>query len=134
MFPRSGHERVMEFGTPGPLRQQLVGLVVAGAKTATAGRLAEYADEGEELEHLGEVLVVVDDAGSPVASIRITRVDVVPFADVPWEFADAEGEGFVDLADWRAQHRAFWSRASGAPVSDDELIVCLRFELLAAAP
>jgi uncharacterized protein YhfF len=130
MFPRSGSLRVMEFGSPGAMRAELVGLVLDGAKTATAGRLGEYSDEGEEVERVGEIEVVVDDAGSEAGRIEITRVDIVPFADVTWEFAAAEGEGFADLADWRSQHRAFWLRSSGAEVPDDEPIVCLRFVVL----
>jgi hypothetical protein len=57
----------------------------------------------------------------------------VPFCEVTWAFAQAEGEGFVDLDDWRAAHRRYWARESGVDVSDDELVVCLWFEVIADA-
>ena len=76
-WPRVDGLRTMELGLPGELRQRLTGLVLAGPKRATAGLLEEYAAEGEELEHVGEVLVVVDDDGAELGRIRITDVQVV---------------------------------------------------------
>ncbi|MFJ1705946.1 hypothetical protein [Kitasatospora sp. NPDC088346] len=48
----------MELGTPGGMRAELNALVLSGEKTATTGLLADYAEEGEELEHLGERLAL----------------------------------------------------------------------------
>ena len=62
MFPRVDGLRAMEFGTPGPFRTNLVDQVLHGNKRATAGLLSEYAAEGEPLEHVGELLAMVDDA------------------------------------------------------------------------
>jgi uncharacterized protein YhfF len=50
--------RALELGTPGDLRAELNGLVLDGRKRATAGLLAEYAEEQEELEHVGERLAL----------------------------------------------------------------------------
>ena len=60
-------------------------------------------------------------------------MQVQRFADVPWEFAAAEGEGDEDLEQWRAGHRRYWA-AQGTPVDDDTQVVCLRFALGRAAP
>jgi hypothetical protein len=49
---------------------------------------------------------VVDDI--PVAVIAVDSVEVLPFARVAWEFADAEGEGFESIEDWRSGHLGFW--------------------------
>ncbi|MDN4173171.1 ASCH domain-containing protein [Nocardioides sp. SOB77] len=127
-WPRVGRLRALELGTPGGLREELNGLVLAGEKQATAGLLAEYDDEDEELEHVGERLALVDDDGRHVATVEVTAVDVVAFGDVPWSFAQAEGEGDADLADWREGHRRYWARL-GTPVTDETSVVCLRFRL-----
>ncbi|WP_216656577.1 ASCH domain-containing protein [Nocardioides marmotae] len=128
-WPRVGGLRALELGTPGALRAELNRLVLAGDKQATAGLLSEYDEEGEELEHVGERLALVDDDGAHVGTVEVTGVEVTPFDGVPWSFAQAEGEGDADLADWRAGHRRYWERV-GTPVEDQTPIVCLRFRLV----
>ena len=110
------------------MRTELTSLVLAGDKTATTGLRSEYDVEGEALEHVGERLALLDDQGRQVATVEVTEVVVRPFAEVPWEFATAEGEGDADLEEWRAGHRRFWEGA-GTPVDDTTLVVCLRFVL-----
>lgn len=131
MWPRIGGLRTLSLGTPGELRANLNTLVLAGVKTATAGLLTEYAQENEQLEHAGERLVLVDDDDALVGVVEVTGVEVVPFAQVPWEFARAEGEGDRDIEEWRAGHAAYWAR-QGTPVTDDTTIVCVRFRLVSA--
>lgn len=128
-WPRVGGLRALELGTPGPLRERLNALVLAGAKRATAGRLAEYAEEGEEIEHIGERLALVDDDLRQIGTVEVTRIEFHPFAEVPWEFAAAEGEGDENIAQWRAGHARFWADA-GTPVDDDTPIACIWFDLL----
>lgn len=128
-WPRVDGLRGLELGTPGEMRAELNGLVLAGRKRATAGLLSEYHEEGEEFEHVGERLALLDDDGRRVGTVEVTGLEVLPFIDVPWEFADAEGEGFVDLEDWRRGHRRFWEN-EGTPVKDDTPIACLRFVLV----
>ncbi|WP_144763173.1 ASCH domain-containing protein [Curtobacterium sp. 9128] len=128
--PGHGPLRGLELGDNGPLRQRLTALVADGTKTATAGRLADYAAEGEELEQVGERLALLDDDDRPMGTVVVTAVEVVPLTEVPWSFAEAEGEGFTDIEDWRARHRRFWLRTEGATVPDDEpiVLVWLRYE------
>jgi hypothetical protein len=52
-WPRIDGLRVLELGTPGDMRRWLNDLVLSGTKKATAGRLADYEAEGEELEQPG---------------------------------------------------------------------------------
>jgi uncharacterized protein YhfF len=131
-FPRINGLRCMELGARGtPLQKELNALVLSGTKVATAGLLVDYSVEGEELETVGEEQFLIDGSLEPIARLRYMRIDVVPFRDVTWEFAQAEGEGFVDLDDWRAAHRRYWARESGVDVSDGELVVCLWFEVIA---
>ena len=131
--PRVDGLRTLELGTPGASRARLNALVLAGRKRATAGLLREYEREGEVLEHVGEVLVLLDDAGGEVGRVRATGVDVVAFGAVPDAFALAEGEGDLTGDDFRASHAAYWGRL-GEPVDDDTPLVLLRFALEDTAP
>lgn len=70
-----------------------------------------------------------DNNGTHVGTLRVTRVEVLRFADVPDEFALAEAEGDLDAADFRTSHLAYWS-ATGETVTDDTLVVMLYFDLL----
>ena len=125
--------RTIEFGTPGPVRRQLVDLVVNGNKRATAGLLSDYEEEQEPLEHVGERLAIVDDDGRHVATVSVTKLVVSRFADVPDEFALAEAEGDLDAADFRASHTLYWESV-GTPVTEDTMVVQLYFDLLADEP
>lgn len=129
MFPRIDGLRSIEFGTPGASRETLVNLVLHGNKRATAGLLRDYEAENEPVEHVGELLAMVDNTGAHVGTLRVTRAEVLRFADVPDGFAVAEAEGDLDAADFRASHLAYWS-ATGETVTDDTLVVTLYFDLL----
>ncbi|MGC1209989.1 MAG: ASCH domain-containing protein [Micromonospora sp.] len=131
MWPRIAELRSLALGTPGELRTTLNTLVLAGVKTATAGLISEYAEENEELEHVSERLALVDDHDALVGIVEVTGVEVVPFADVPWDFARSEGEGDRSIEEWRDGHRAYWAR-QGTTVTDDTQIVCIRFRLVSA--
>ncbi|MFD9908362.1 ASCH domain-containing protein [Streptomyces sp. NPDC059063] len=131
MWPRVDGMRSLELGTPGEMREELNSLVLTGAKTATTGLLADYVKETEGLEYAGERLAVLDDAGRSVATVEVTGVRVTSFAEVTWEHADAEGEGFTSLEDWRVGHRRYWG-GLGTPVDDHTTVVCLSFRLIAA--
>ena len=122
--------RTIEFGTPGPSREKLVNLILHGQKRATAGLLiGDYESEGEPIEHVGELLAIVDNDGQHVGTMKVTRAEILRFADVPDEFALAEAEGDMNAADFRASHLAYWTRV-GETVTDDTLIVTVYFDLL----
>ena len=122
--------RTIEFGNVGESRTILLNFIFNGNKRATAGLLEyDYEAEGEEVEHVGEVLVVLGNDFEEVGRIRATRVEVTTFAEVPDEFALAEAEGDLNAADFRASHLEFWSRA-GCEIKDDTKVVLLYFDLL----
>jgi uncharacterized protein YhfF len=50
------------------------------------------------------------------------------FDQVPWSFAAAEGEGDRTLEDWRAGHRAYFTRNGG--FAPDMVLWCERFRLI----
>ena len=128
---------VAEFAFPGPLRDQLVAAIVAGAKTTTSGLVADYDHEGEPLPRPGLRQMVVDSSGNPVVAIETTAVRVIRLADVDLAHALGEGEGYRSVAEWRAGHERFWHsadmrRAMGDPeftVNDDTLVVAQTFRL-----
>jgi uncharacterized protein YhfF len=122
--------RTLEIGTPGTMRQRLNQLILEGRKRATAGLLLEYVKEGEELEFQGEQLALVDDDMRRIATVVVLDVETVPFIDVPWKFAEAEGEGDRDLEEWRDGHRRFWT-AEGETIDDQTPVVLIWFELVA---
>lgn len=128
-FPVVDGLRSIEFGNPGESRQRLVDFVLHGNKRATAGLLKEYEAEGEQVEHVGELLAMVDNDGQHVGTLMVTRVEVLRFADVPDEFALAEAEGDLNAADFRASHNAFWT-AAGEMITDDTQVVTVYFDLL----
>ena len=123
--------RILEIGTPGAMRQRLNGLILARRKRATAGLFLDYVRDDEELEFVGERLALVDDDRQRIAVVEVVRVDTAPFGEVSWKFAQAEGEGFESLEEWREGHCRFWT--SGGDVIDDLTpVVLVWFELVAS--
>ena len=117
-----------EFGDGEELCNELVGLIVAGKKTATCGALAHYEADNEPLPNVGEMYIVPDWAGKPKAIIRTTSVAVKRFDEVDEDFACAEGEGDLSYEFWRDGHIDFFTRNGG--YSPDMKLVCERFELV----
>jgi uncharacterized protein YhfF len=130
MWARRGDMRGFELGSKGEMQDRLNALVLAGDKRATAGLWNEdYAAEDEPIDEVGERQALLDDDGRLIAVIEVTRVDEVRFIDVTWEFAQAEGEGFTSVDDWRAGHREYWT-SEGVEIDDDTPVVCVWFEVV----
>jgi uncharacterized protein YhfF len=130
MWPRVDGLRAFGLGRPGEMRTRLNRLVLDGTKVATAGLWSsDYEADGEAIDEVGERQVLLDDNDERVAVVEVTRVETHRFADVPWEFADAEGEGFRDIQQWRDGHRSYYAR-EGITVSDDDLVVCVWFAVV----
>jgi uncharacterized protein YhfF len=130
MWPRVGEMRGFELGAPGEMQDRLNSLVLAGEKRATAGLWQQdYVGEGEALDEVGERQALLDAEGKVIAIVEIVRAELTSFGEVTWAFAEAEGEGFTDLDDWRDRHRAFWEEL-GVEVDDDTPVVCVWFEVV----
>ena len=131
---------VTAFAFPGPLRDGLTALVLAGTKTATAGLVADYIVDGDVIPRPGDREVVIDSALRPVAIIETTRCEVTTISRVTDAFARDEGEGFADATDWRRAHEGFWGsylddlrRDLGDPtfsLADSTPVVCQWFRLV----
>jgi uncharacterized protein YhfF len=102
---------VAEFAFPGPLRDQLVAAILAGAKTTTTGLMVEYETRGEPIPRPGQRRAVVDSAGHRVAVIETITVRVLRLGDVDLAHALGEGEGYTSVVQWRAAHERFWRSA-----------------------
>lgn len=129
-FERIDGLRTIEFGNPGKSRDTILDFLFNGNKRATAGLLEQdYIAEGEEIEAVGEFLVVVGNELEPLGKIKITRVEIVRFDEVSDEFALAEAEGDLSGDDFRNSHRAFWE-GCGYEIRDDSQVVCAYFDLI----
>lgn len=128
----------MQFAFPGPLRDQLVGAILAGTKTTTTGLVADYEHDGEPLPWPGLRQAVIDSAGNRVAVIETTAARVLRLGDVDLAHAVGEGEGYRSVTEWRAGHERFWHSTEardalgdpGFTVDDDTLVVAQTFRLV----
>jgi uncharacterized protein YhfF len=99
------------FGDTVELADELIDLVLAGTKRATAGAVADYAAEGEALPAVGDLSIVTDGAMRPRALLETTDVRVGPLSSVDEQFAWDEGEGDRTRASWLDGHTWYFSRA-----------------------
>ncbi len=131
-----------ELGVPGPLRDELVMLVLAGAKRATSSLLDQWRASGHTLPRPGERYAMVDSDGVPVAVVQVTEVDVIRLDEADLALALDEGEGFETVEAWREAHERFWREevlpelgGGGAQqLFDDTRIVVQRFTVVSRRP
>ncbi len=129
------------FAFPGPLRDELTALALAGTKTTTAGLLVEYELDGDAVPVAGDRSVLLDSAERPVAILETVDCPVVRLADVSDRHAIDEGEGYADTHEFRVAHERFWNGYIGEirerlgdpafALTDDTLIVAERFRVVA---
>ena len=120
------------FGGTAEQADELLGLVLAGIKTATSSALWSYEAEGESLPAVGGLSVVCDGRGRPRSLLRLTDVTVSDLDDVSEGHAFAEGEGDRTLAYWREAHEEFYRShvPAGRDLAGDMPVVLERFERL----
>jgi uncharacterized protein YhfF len=123
------------FGHDAKLAAELVALVVAGTKRATASLKWSCERFPEVAPVVGVLSVVTEFDGTPRAVIRTVQIDTIPFNKVSAGFATAEGEGDGSLEYWRRGHWEFFGEEcaqQGFTLSETMPVVCERFELLYA--
>jgi len=111
------------FGDSPQMADDLLAFVLSGAKTATCWSVRD----GQQTE-VGKRMVVKDGAGRPRGVIETVSLEQIRFDQVPWSFAEAEGEGDTCLEDWRDGHRAYFTRNGG--YAPDMMLWCERFRLV----
>ncbi len=99
------------FGDSVALADELIELVLAGPKRATAGSVAEYEAEGEPIPAAGDLSIVVDGSLRPRALLETTEVRVGPLSSVDDRFAWDEGEGDRSRDFWLRAHTDYFRRA-----------------------
>lgn len=127
-----------EYGFPGSMRDSLVGAILGGAKTATTSLVEEYTREGTEVPAVGALEAVVDSEGEIVCVTRVTGVRRVRLREVDLQHAQAEGDGFHSVDQWRAAHEEFWASPEfvaglGEPpvtIDDDTEVLLVSFEVI----
>lgn len=133
--------QVAAFADPrSELRRRLVGRVLAGTKTASAGLLVEYELDGESLPRAGVREVILDAEDRFVGELETTECRILRLADVDDEFAYEDGAGFRDATEWRVAHERYWNGClpeirdrlgdPGWCLTDDTNLVCQRFRLV----
>jgi uncharacterized protein YhfF len=124
---------VERFGDGAALADELLGLVLAGTKRATAGLVADFAADGEPLPRIGGHWIVCDAAGVPRCLLRSTELRLGPLHSVDDAFAWDEGEGDRSRASWLDGHERYFRRtqaARGEEWSDDLEVVFERFRVV----
>ncbi|MGH6916354.1 MAG: ASCH domain-containing protein [Geminicoccaceae bacterium] len=103
------HYVVALMGDSPELMNELVGLMLAGRKRATAS-LARDFEGAEPLPKVGDHVVVVDGAGAPRCIWRTTEVTIKPLIEADDAFAWDEGEGDRSRAFWLDAHQRCFAR------------------------
>jgi uncharacterized protein YhfF len=85
---RLGGLEIVKFEDPGPVRDQVVAAILAGAKTTTTGLVLEFPEPGQQY-------VVLDSVSRPAAVIEMTEVRKVPIADINLRHVIADGDESV---------------------------------------
>lgn len=130
---------ISEYAFPGPLRDLLVGAILAGEKTTTTFLLRELEIDDEPMPVVGDRAIVVDSDEQPVGVETIEEVRIARLGDVDLTHALGEGEGYTSVADWRTGHEGFWHSDEyrefmsdpAFRVDDDTLAVLVRFSFVA---
>jgi uncharacterized protein YhfF len=132
------------FAEPGPLRDELTALALAGTKTTTASLAREYEADGSSLPRAGQRDLLINSEEKPVALVETLDVRVVRLADVDDRHAIDEGEGYASAAEFRTSHELYWNTyieklrvQLGDPdfvLNDDTLVVLERFRIVELLP
>jgi uncharacterized protein YhfF len=127
---------VEAFGDSPAMADELLALVLAGTKRATAGLVAAYDHDGDPLPRVGDHWVVTDGTGTERAVLRSREIRIGRLDSVDEQFARDEGEGDLTLEWWLTAHRAFFGRevercGIAAPDGVDALdVVFERFDVV----
>jgi uncharacterized protein YhfF len=124
---------VGRFGDSREMADELLALVLAGTKRATAGLVRDHVLDSEPLPRVGGHWVVCDGSGAPRCVLRSVELRVGPLDSVDEAFAWDEGEGDRTRSDWLTAHLAYFTRtqeARGEVWSDDLEVVFERFSVV----
>ena len=115
------------FGDSEALCNSILALVRAGKKTATCEAMRAYTEDGDAFPKVGRRDVALNWDGSPALMLETAEVTVRRFDQMDEAFVAAQGE-FRDLAHWREDYRAYFTRNGG--FSEDMELMCERFRVV----
>ena len=134
---RTAQPDAFGFGGEAALADELGALVLAGKKRATTSLPVEFTSMNEPLPKPGDLSIILDGRGGPVAIIERISVELVPFQAVSEEYAACEGEGDGSLRYWRDAHTWYFNKVCsrlGGCLAEDTPVLCQRFRLVWPAP
>lgn len=125
---------VERLGDSAAMADELLALVLAGTKTATAGLARDVEMGSEPLSQPGDHWVVLDGQDAPRCVLKTVQVRVGVLESVDAAFASDEGEGDRSREWWLDAHRRFFLRqAERQDFAYDEqrdLVVFERFDVV----
>lgn len=122
---------VGRFGDGAALADDLLALVLAGTKRATADLVHHHVMDAEPLPRIGGHWVVCDSAGTPRCVLRTVELRVGILTSVDDAFAWDEGDR--TRTSWLENHESYFRRglaARGVEWSDDLEVVFERFRVV----
>jgi uncharacterized protein YhfF len=125
--------QVWFFGNSQEMSVKLADFVIFGTKRATASLSLINKLKPENAPIMSGYSVVTDFAGKTLCIIQTIEIREVPFLEVDFEFAEAEGQGFKNIEDWRKGHGDYFKKEckeAGFEFNETMLVCCERFELL----
>ncbi|MGY1985962.1 ASCH domain-containing protein [Blastococcus sp. SYSU DS0669] len=131
--PPGDQPPVERFGDNPPLADELIGLVLAGTKRATAALVVDFLDDDQPLPRIGGHWIACDGSGAPRCVLRTTELRLGPLRSVDDAFARDEGEGDRTRDSWLREHDRYFRRTlprRGRSWSDDLEVVFERFRVV----
>jgi uncharacterized protein YhfF len=124
---------VFSFGDNAELADELLEMVVAGAKRTRTSLPRDFAARGRPLPRPGDLAVIVDSARTPRCIVRTLHVETKRMRDVDAQFAWETGGGDRSLEWWLSAHTRYFKRRGaleGFAVDDNTEVVLERFEVI----
>lgn len=121
------------FGNSPAMADELLSLVLIGAKTGTSSLQSLYTLENEKMPEVGEYSVILDGENQAKVIIRSKVIDVIPYNQVSEVHGYLEGEGDRTLTYWRSVHQPFFEAELaeyGREFKEDLLVVYELFEVV----
>ncbi|PKR77261.1 RNA-binding protein [Halalkalibacillus sediminis] len=121
------------FANDADTAKELAELVKKGDKTATCSLYRMYEIGNEPIPTNGQYNVITDWDGNAEVIVQTTKVDVIPFNEVPKSFAFKEGEGDKSYEYWHRVHVDFFTNeleVFNEQFHEDMLVVCEEFEVV----
>jgi uncharacterized protein YhfF len=129
--PPEDEPPVERFGDSAGLADELLDLVLAGTKRATAALLEDFTAAGDPLPRIGGHWIACDGAGRSSCVLRTVELRLGRLASVDDAFARDEGDR--TRAGWLREHDRYFRRtqaARGSDWSDDLEVVFERFRVV----